>query len=759
MPYYITKEVINNYVLNIFSNANAPYDIMTKISEDLTNGTFLVLQNASDIEKLTTLVLNETDIGNIVDLLFQVKDYKYYLSYVLQAFLYSKHFNEICILINRTFVNHIGEENYASKKLNYEFNERYFDRFIEAVKFCGIDNFKILPFLFAIYNSEKGTVLNKYLRPSKEFLEEFISKNEGSYLNYINTEEFYVTGYEIYCELFPKKGVQKLIDNLFLENYFKKEDINKLFTDCGEVGILELQNYILKATPDKQKLALEFYLSFGNYVKATLPFLYDKLENEKLKAVLKDEIDFSKNVRFETINEFIEYAESNARDYVTEGISSKYLIYFKNGIKANDAVISCIFKTLQNVTDSHSIKKFEILSNFFSQSELDNLGFMLIKDLGGNFNDNNKWISVYVSAVCSSLVISKLMDVVPTCLVDSRLSSYVLTALCQTGQSQVVNFVKQTYMQTSNKQYYYQFLEILAESAGISALDYLDEMISSYGLEEDGTKVILCNGENLKFEITENLSVKVKNCNTNNYINLTDSNFSDSENALKFYGDLTYAIMEQIAKFKNAFELKRMWQPKIFVSNILYNPLLKKIASTLVFGAYEKGNFVKIVELNEIENLEDNFKISLVHPCELNSEELKNFANKFEPFKQINSQIFKPTNYDFSNSYSSVFNGVCVSDLTFNARIKTFDYKMSIDDGVYYYKVLKQYNLLVKVDIVRSTRKNVSIVGNIEFYNLNLLEFVNNKYILLNAVPEQIGSISTRVYSLVLSQIYDVCFK
>ena len=40
MPYYITKEVINNYVLNIFSNAQAPYDIMTKISEDLTNGTF-----------------------------------------------------------------------------------------------------------------------------------------------------------------------------------------------------------------------------------------------------------------------------------------------------------------------------------------------------------------------------------------------------------------------------------------------------------------------------------------------------------------------------------------------------------------------------------------------------------------------------------------------------------------------------------------------------------------------------------------------
>lgn len=759
MPYFITKEIISSNIINIFSNANVPHDVLSKINEDLNNSTFLVPNSEFEMEKIIPQKLNENDIVNIVDLLFQVKDYKYYLSYIIQMFLYSKHYTEICTFFSRIFVNHIGEENYTSKKLNYEFSERYFDRFVEAVKMCEIDTFKILPFLFAVFESEKGTVLNKFLRPAKEFLEEFISKNEGSYLNYINTPEFYNVGYKIYCELFPTKGANKLIDNLFLENYFNKEDINKLFHSCGEVGIGELQNYIIKSTNEKQKMALDFYLSFGDEIKSTLPNLCDKISNEKLKAVIKDEIDFSKNTKFETINEFIEFAEINSHDYVTIGISTKYLIYFKNGIKASDGVISYLFRTLQNVTDSHSIKKFQVLLNFFSQNELDNLGFILIKDINGNINNKNKWIVIYVSAVCSNAVISKLMEVVPTCLTDNNLTSFVLTALCQTGCNAVVNFVKQVYMESSNKQFYYGFLELLAESAGISALDYLDEMISNYGLEEDATKVIMCNGENLRFEITNNLTVKVKNLNTGEYINLIKPNFVDAENALKFYGDLTYAIMDQIAKFKDAFNTKRMWQPKIFASNILANPLLKKIAGTLVFGVYEKGNFVRVINFNEVENLDDTLKIALIHPCELSEENLKNLLGKFEPFKQINSLVFVPTNYDFSNNYSTVFNGVCVSDLNFNSRIKTFDYKMSIDNGVYYYRVLKQFNLFVKIDIEKSTHKNVSIIGNIEFYNLNMLEFVNNKYIIDNAEPEQIGSISKRIYSSVLSQIYEVCFK
>ena len=44
--------------------------------------------------------------------------------------------------------------------------------------------------------------------------------------------------------------------------------------------------------------------------------------------------------------------------------------------------------------------------------------------------------------------------------------------------------------------------EILAKNNSISALDYLDEMVSNYGLTENGTKQIVCNGENLIFEIS-----------------------------------------------------------------------------------------------------------------------------------------------------------------------------------------------------------------------------------------------------------------
>lgn len=759
MPYFITKENVTSEIVNVFSSANAPYDVVSKISDDLKNQTFNVTENLLDIEKIVPLVLEDKNIARLADLLFQVKDNKFYLAFILKMLLATKHYQEICLFFSRTFVNHIGSEFYVSKKFSYDFSERYFDRFMEATKFCEIEGFAFLPFLFAVVDSKNGSLLNKYSRPAKEFLEEFILKNEGSYLSFINTEEHYEIGHKIYCELFPKRGARRLIDNIILENYFNFDDAKNLFFCNIDVTMEELREYILKAAPTEKKKALELYLSFGDKVRLTLHGLYEKIDNAKLKAMIKEEIDFNKNVKFETIGEFIEYANLNANEFDGNGLSGKYLIYFRNGIKANDNVIGYILKTFKDLTDAHSIKRFEVLKKFFSQNELDNFGMSLIYNMGGVVNSENKWVAVFVSAVCSDSVIARFLEIVPTCISNNNLSSFVLTAICQTKANEVVNFVKQIYMEAEDKHFYYHFLELLAESSGVSPLDYLDEMTSNYGLDSNSTKTIICNGENLIFEISDNLGVRVKNCATGRLVSLTNPNFVDAQNAIKFYNDLTFAIMEQIGKFKKAFELKRTWQPKVFVANILSNPLLKKVASSLVFGAYKQGTFEKIVDLGEVQFLEDDFKIALVHPSELSEEQQKNLVGKPEPFKQINVRVFKPSNYDFSSTSSSVFCGICVLDTMFNARMKTFDYKMSSDGENYYYKAIPHANLLVKVDVEHSLHKNSSIIGNIEFYNLNLLRIEDGKYIIKNVQPEQIGTVNPRIYSLVMAQISDVLIR
>ena len=202
MPYFITKDTINKAIINIFTNAKLGYEEINLIGEDLIKFSFDAPNNLDVCLKINNLKFNDSDLFEVSDMLYQLKDYKFYLGYILQIFLASKHYNDIAKFMSRTFVNHIGDSYYTSKELKYDFAERYFDRFIEAVKFAEIDNFKIIPFLFYIYTSNKEEPCNKFLRPSKEFLKGIITNNEASYLNYINTEENYKIGYSIYFEQF-----------------------------------------------------------------------------------------------------------------------------------------------------------------------------------------------------------------------------------------------------------------------------------------------------------------------------------------------------------------------------------------------------------------------------------------------------------------------------------------------------------------------------------------------------------------------------
>lgn len=757
MPYYITKDTINKSIINIFTNAKLGFEEINLIGDDLINFTFNVVNNEAICNKLLTSSFITNDLYEVCDMLFQLKDYKFYLSYLLQIMLYSKHYNDIAKFMSHMFVGHIGDSYYVSKDFNYEYSERYFDRFIEAIKYSEIDNFKIIPFLFYIYFSSKEEACNKFLRPCKEFLKGVILNNEASFLNFINTEENYRKGYTIYVDLFPEKGAQRLIDNLINENYYSKNDLVDIFLVNKEISLTELYNYITKQSGEKQQVALNFYLSFGQDVKNTLNSLYEIVKDENIKVQLKDEIELGKNLKFDSVKDFIDFVDLESNIPIESGVSIKYLIYFKNGVKVSDKVLSYVFNIFRNVSSAIVVKKYSYFKQFFLDSELNTFGRNLLNSLENKITIENKWKVALICTVCPDVIISELVGLVPTCLGNSELSNFVLSCLVETNNSQVISLIKQLYIESNNKNIYYNYLEILAKNNSISALDYLDEMVSNYGLTENGTKQIVCNGENLIFEITDNLSVKVKNLNTLEYINLSNPKFVDTANAIQLFNDLTKEIRFQIDKFKKAFEIKRYWNPAVFNANILSNPILKKIASTLTWGAYEKENLIKIYSnLYDISNEADlSLKIALVHPVECI--ENKPMVN-FEPFAQINKQVFVANNYNYSANYCNEFNGIAVSEITLNAKLRSLGYKMAVGDDLYYYKLMPEHNLLIKIELNRPNYKNMTVIGNIKFYNLNLVQNINNKFILSGMTPEEIGSVNKRVYSDVLNDVYLACY-
>ena len=126
MPDYITKETINKSILNIFSNAKVGFEEINLIGEDLINFSFNVPNNLDVCLKIKDVRFNDSDLYEVSDMLYQLKDYKFYLSYLLQILLYSCHYNDIVKFFNRTFVNHIGDAYYVSSEFKYEFAEHYF---------------------------------------------------------------------------------------------------------------------------------------------------------------------------------------------------------------------------------------------------------------------------------------------------------------------------------------------------------------------------------------------------------------------------------------------------------------------------------------------------------------------------------------------------------------------------------------------------------------------------------------------------------
>ena len=66
--------------------------------------------------------------------------------------------------------------------------------------------------------------------------------------------------------------------------------------------------------------------------------------------------------------------------------------------------------------------------------------------------------------------------------------------------------------------------------------------------------------------------------------------------------------------------------------------------------------------------------------------------------------------------------------------------------------------MLVKVELIKTSSRSTSIIGNIKFYNLNLVETTNHKYNLVDTQPEDIGSVNKRIYSDVLNDVYEACY-
>ena len=110
--------------------------------------------------------LDMNKIAEFRDVVFQLNDYRQVLKGFVELLLFIKHFEHLSVFFSRIFVAQVGNVKYRGIAQNYSIEQRYFDRFIECIKYCDIPKEYYIPYFLAIFRSGADSLMFIYKKNS-----------------------------------------------------------------------------------------------------------------------------------------------------------------------------------------------------------------------------------------------------------------------------------------------------------------------------------------------------------------------------------------------------------------------------------------------------------------------------------------------------------------------------------------------------------------------------------------------------------------
>ncbi len=768
MPYYITKEIIENEIVNVF-NALSDEDLEL-LKQSLSNFNYDVLENSNFIDDVKGVNLNQSVIENLSDMLFQLKDYKYYLKVILTIFLKGEKYNEVAYLINRTFINHIGDVFYISGK-NYDYSERYFDRFIESVKYTNIGYELVLDFIFHINQTTSNEICNRYLRPSKEYLKSFIAENEKEYFDYISTsQEKYFIGLKLYVEFFTDKGLNLILEKYVAYDVVYENVVEELIKEYKHTALPILEKILTNFNSEQKLKALDLLKIFKNDVQINnfIENYYKKIDDENIKQEIKTNFLTQTNLEFTSVEDFKKYISTKRIGVIDTNLPNEYPLYFSNGERVDEVCLSYIFEELKNMDKTYKINELDFLKNLIDLNSAKIVAQKLFENyiLSKIITTKSVFVIAFIILFGDELLNNEIISIIKSKMIDAESLTKVLELYAEKNNQQVLKIVKDSYKSDQNENSL-KILKIYARINKISVEDYVDSLVDDYKLDSEAKRDIYFNGNYLIIRINDNLNVEVIDYASKSNYYISKDMATNEENYYLYILKLKKEIKDQIQRFKDAFYNFRLWDIWEFKNNILNNPLLNKIASTLTFGYYKNYKLISVVQkidgniAVDEEKYDDTYKIGLIHPVELEqNKEIVSSVN-FEPFNQLKRGVFYVTSNEFTLSRVSTFSGMLANCKYFVDYLKLQNWENGLEVLGNLKSLVKKYpneNLLCEITFDKIDTDTISI-NDIRFYNLSSTIAQGSYYIIDKNESLLLSVISKRTYSNVLYEISQACFN
>lgn len=414
-------------------------------------------------------------------------------------------------------------------------------------------------------------------------------------------------------------------------------------------------------------------------------------------------------------------------------------VHFTNEKEADEKYMQAVLLCYANMTTPGVNQNAVLLASGLKQEELEQYAAEIFsKWLAGGAEAKKKWVLYFAAIHGGYHMIEDFLQCIKEWAENSRgaIAAEAVRALALNGSSEALMQVDNMAHKFKHKQVKNAALQALdnaAEELGITSDELGDRIVPDLGFDENMERIFDYGPRKFKVYLTPALELEVFDEDNKKRKTMPAPSKKDDEEIAKqsnmefkqMKKQLKSVIAIQKLRLETALLADRRWTVEAWKNLFVKNPVMHSFAIGLIWAAYEEEKLVQTFRYMEDGSfntsdedeyeLSENSTIGLVHPIDLNEEELSTWKEQLsdyeitQPIEQLERTVYHISEDEAGVLDLNRFKGRRVNGMTLLGRVTKLGwYKGSIQDAGCFYTFYRE-------DIVKRNKKedgSMQLIGN-----------------------------------------------
>ena len=771
----------------------AVYELFeNKINNDLAAKiTDFIVEGKGDKQQLfwqCNVSLNgaKLDINKIAefrDVVFQLNDYRQVLKGFVELLLFIKHFEHLSVFFSRVFVAQVGNVKYRGVAQNYSIEQRYFDRFIECIKYCDIPKEYYIPYFLAIFRSGADSLMFIYKDPLKEYLDNTLKDEENNFIKLLiddNNQE----GLEYFLRSNTAKTLEIIMNN-YLDGNDNLQNLKILLKYKQDI-FNSIEGILNSGDTERIAKAIHLLLEFKErQVNDRLVALMKTTDSPRIRNLLERELGFMKSVAHGSEQEFITAINTKVTKIQERLYGARLKGYFAKYNLGKDEfekrAITFVMEIIKSIPDETIYDMYDYFK-YLPKSILQKLAEVVYEiSLAKDKLANSKWAIRLICLFAEKGVLNNFAKEIETWFVTNKKhtgATYFIYCLGKARREEFVGICKNVLKYNISKKdikYINKCLNEYSASSEIAKNEIEDSLVEDFGLDLSGRRLFDLKNRQLELEFDNELNIKITNVKTQKPARISDNVVFDGGKLKEHIKAMQKEVRKQTKRFYKNFLENRVYTVEGFNKYVLSNNLLKIIAERVIWGKYRNDKLIEVfrVQNGEMMHLSgsyildgEDFDIALLNPLDVVGQ-MESVIERYgsSVINQLKLPVYNVYQYAPTSLWVDSFQGVFTNAKLFIVRLQKLGYRINDLDAGNMYSVLAKENknldllTVVQFDKVRMGNEGAytTTISKIMFYKLSQLTKEKKRYILSNDAAIMLGEMSPKILNNEIAQIHLAC--